>query len=186
MSEEYNTDPHDVNVDSYDPMTKENYKNAISDLRHQRAISRMIEKNKMLDDIEDNKRAEILAQKDPGGEKDLLKKYGPEGPHDSHIMNFLTSSDPLEGITDLYEDRVNYMKLDAKNKVRHRITRGKVSHRLNKKGYNKYDRKIASEILANQAQYGNEALDSARLERHLHGLGAGNARDRQEADMQLG
>lgn len=183
MSEEYNTDPQDVNVDSYDQMSKENYKTAISDLRHQRAISRMIEKNKMLDDIEDNKRAEILAQKDPGGEKDLLKKYGPEGPHDSPIMNFLTSSDPLEGITDLYEDRVNYMKLDAKNKVRHRVTREKVSHRLNKKGYSKYDRRIASEILANQAQYGNEALDSARLERHLSGVGSGRNRSNESPDM---
>ena len=188
MSEEYNTSPYDddsVVEDSTvdEPMSKSEYKDAKNDLRHKREIYRLIEKNKMYDDNEDRKRAEIMAEKDPGGEKDLLKKYGPEGPHDSHIMNFLTSSDPLEGITDLYEDRVNYAMLDMKNHFRHRTTRHKITKQFKYKGYNKYDRKIAAEILANQAEYGNEALDSARLERHLSGVGSGRNRSNEGPDM---
>lgn len=196
MSDEYNTSPYDdgdfgdddmsLTSNERKPMSKNELKSAQLDLRHKRKISKMIERDKLHDNIEDGRRTEIMEERDPGGEKKVLEKYGPDGPHDNPVMNFLTSSDPMGGVTDFLEDRMNYKIMDATNKGRHQITKHRVSHRLKHKGYDKNDRKLASEILANQAEYGNDALDSARLERHISDLGKDGSQSENNTDMQFG
>ena len=168
---EYNTSSVD---NTHPPVDKPNEKGpekaqqvlpgqSLRTLRAARKIGRMIEEDKMRDDLQDKLSEERIARRRSTGQKEHMDKYKPkDGKYESSIMNFITSSDPLSGFGDQLTETLDYKALQAEYAGRHKLTEVRMTRSFGRSGMSDNEARMLATLITNENKHGNQTLDSAR------------------------
>lgn len=135
----------------------------LATVRDARKLARLVEKDKLRHNIRREQSEELTSFNQPGGFEKRLEKYMPnDGEYESPVMNFLMSSDPLSGVSQMIEDQATYGATIIKDDLRYKKTNLQVRNILKGRDMSASDAKALGEIITNESRYGTQAMDSAR------------------------